>query len=87
MSEMIDRVAEVIRLRAIERGQPVHPVMVRHVAVAAIETMREPVAAQEAVMRDLLEREDRPPTKRWHWVWHEMIEAALSTKPQQTPGA
>lgn len=52
-------------------------------AMDAIEAMREPTAAQEAVMRDLLEREDRPPTKRWHWIWHEMIEAAL----QKAPGA
>lgn len=42
MSEMIERVAEAIRLKSIERGQPVHPVMVRHLAGAAIEAMREP---------------------------------------------
>lgn len=45
MSDQIDRVAEAMRLRAIERGHPIHPVMVRHLAVAAIEAMREPTDA------------------------------------------
>lgn len=42
MSEMIERVAEAMRLRAIERGHPIHPAMVHHLAAAAIEAMRGP---------------------------------------------
>lgn len=45
MSEMIDRVAEAIRLRGCERGYPISPMVVHHLAAAAIEAMREPTEA------------------------------------------
>lgn len=35
----IEIVAEAIRLRGIERGHPIHPVMTHHLAAAAIEAM------------------------------------------------
>jgi hypothetical protein len=45
MSEMIERVAEAIRLRSCERGYPVHPAVAHHLAAAAMEAMREPTPA------------------------------------------
>lgn len=42
MSEMINRIAEAMRLRAIDRGQPIHPTMAAHLAAAALEELRVP---------------------------------------------
>ena len=87
MSEMIERVARALCLaNGEDPDKPSGAFGVwwksyRDEARAALEAMREPSSAQEAVMLDLLERADRPPTKRWHWVWQEMIDAALSEKP------
>jgi hypothetical protein len=45
MSEMIERAAEAIRLRAMVRGYSVPAPVLHHLAAAAIEAMREPTAA------------------------------------------
>lgn len=34
----------------------------------------EPTPAMATVMREKLE--NGPPTHRWHWIWHELLEAA-----------
>jgi hypothetical protein len=69
MSEMIERVSEAMRLRSIERGHPIHPDMERHLAVAAIEAMREPT--QEMVYTAEAEADS------FDCVWRSMIDAAL----------
>lgn len=77
--DMIDRVAEAMRLSAIERGQPI-PAIARHLAAAAIEAMREPT---EAMKRAGFEFTGDP-----CWpedvgrAWQTMIDAALN--PSQT---
>lgn len=83
MSEMVERVARAI-FESDMKWAPVldhqfeeNKVVYLKGALAAIEAMREPTEAQKKVMWNLLERAGCPPTKRWHWVWHEMIEAAL----------
>lgn len=73
MSEMQERVAQALKDAGLREDHDIRLAL----ATAAIEAMREPTKVQELVMHELLERSDRPPTKRWHWVWHEMIEAAL----------
>jgi hypothetical protein len=77
MNEMIERVARALH-RDIDNYGPVARELAILDARKAIEAMREPTEAQAAVMREVLDNKDRPPTKRWHWVWHEMIEAALA---------
>lgn len=84
MSEMVERVAEAIRLRAIERGHPVHPAMVRHMAAAAIEAMREPTikmisAAQYAVEAREARFVKPDPIKLMtcKMAWQTMIDEAL----------
>lgn len=57
-----------------ERGRE----MYRKMARVAMEAMRETTDAQEKKMREVLGRADLPPTKRWHWVWHEMLETELA---------
>lgn len=94
-SEMLDRMAYAMQTRAKEplgNIDSLESIPVgclgdawKYLARAALEVMREPTEAQKKVMWELLERDNRPPTKRWHWVWHEMIEAALP--PQAPEGA
>jgi hypothetical protein len=72
MSEMVERVAEAIRLRSIERGHPIHPVMVRHLAAAAIEAMREPTEEMINAGWKMLPFEHPP-----EYPYREMIDAAL----------
>ena len=80
MSEKIQQVAEAMRLRAIERGHPIHPALLHHLAAAAIEAMREPT---EAMLQ-------APAMRRWAWkddegvtagdiadAWNAMIDEAL----------
>lgn len=50
MTKMIERVAEAMRLRAIERGHPIHPVVAHHLAAAAIEAMLEPTNEMHRAM-------------------------------------
>lgn len=85
MTEMIKRVAEAMRLRAIERGHPIHPAMAHHLAAAAIEAMREPTegmyrAAYAANGGKWADDEYEPPPKV---CWREMIGAALNCSPQE----
>ena len=81
MNEMISRVARAIKAYeasvSSETGSanPTGKEYEEGKARAAIEAMREPTGDQESVMDFLVER--RPPSKRWQWIWHEMIEAAL----------
>lgn len=69
MSEMTERMAEAMRLRAIERGHPIHPVLVRHLAHAALNAMREPTEAMKAATSE----------NTWHAVqdYQAMIDKAL----------
>ena len=49
--DMIERVADAIRLRSCERGHPVHPAVVQHLAAAAIAAMpsgRDPATIEAA---------------------------------------
>ena len=81
MSEMIKKVAQAIKayeasvLSETGSANPTGKEYEEGKARAAIEAMREPTGEQEQVMNFLVER--RPPSKRWQWIWHEMIQAAL----------
>jgi hypothetical protein len=79
MNEMISRVARAIKAYeasvSAETGSATGKEYEEGKARAAIEAMREPTGDQESVMDFLVDR--RPPSKRWQWIWHEMIEAAL----------
>lgn len=47
MPSMADTVAFAIKSRAMERGHSVHDAVAKHLAVAAIEAMRDPTEAME----------------------------------------
>lgn len=42
MNEMIERVAKAIHNKALERGELISSLIINHLAVAAIEAMKEP---------------------------------------------
>jgi hypothetical protein len=46
-------------------------------ARAALMATRQPTEAQAKVMDEAL-GSHRPPTRRWHWVWQEMIDTELN---------
>lgn len=41
----------------------------------------EPTKEMEAAMKPLM---DGPPTRRWHWIWHELLTAAPSPQTKLT---
>lgn len=53
----------------------------RQEACAAIAAMREPTEEQARRMDHLLSTSE-PPTRRWHWIWHEMIDSILPIQPE-----
>lgn len=75
MANMIERVAEAMRLRSIERGFPIHPLIAHHLAATAIEAMREPT-------EDMIEASNREwdgrMSHRSSCAWQAMIDAALA---------
>ena len=88
MNEMVERVARAFSDVCLDgcehqgkademRACVDPPCYCRELARVAITAMREPTEAQAKLMDDLLARADRPATKRWHWVWQEMIDSAL----------
>ncbi len=52
----------------------------RFEAHAVLKAMKEHSPEQEKRMNMVL-GENTPATRRWHWVWYEMIDAALATEP------
>ena len=75
MSEMIERVAEAIRLRSCERGYPVHHAVAHHLAAAAIAAMREPTA--NVVAAHHVVPDDNDFKERAADNWRNLIDAAL----------
>ena len=73
--DMIERVAEAIRLRSCERGHPVHPAVAHHLAAAAIEAMRDPTEAM--VDRCWTDQVIDYPDL----CWKSMIDEVLSDQP------
>ena len=68
MSEMIERVAKAIDKTSQERGHRIPATAMRHLAVAAIEAMREPTDAMI----------NAPSGEEYYeTIWKEMIDAAL----------
>lgn len=91
MSDMIERVAKAIRsgleasgFATVTANGPSGEEGLRQLfevlAMDALEAMREHSPEQEKRMEVVL-GQDTPPTRRWHWVWWEMIDAALEGHP------
>lgn len=72
MSKMIDRVAEAIRLRAIDRGHPIDTVTAHHLAAAAIESMREITPDIDDMHPPFVQKKD------FHESWTAMHDMALA---------
>jgi hypothetical protein len=84
---MIERLAEAMRLRAIERGHPIHPVMAHHLAAAAIEAMREPTEDMYRAVDDseeLIASDGRLNPHLAVNAWKLMIDTALG-EPTPAP--
>lgn len=78
MSEMVERVAQAIKTRALERGSdPIHPAVLHHLAAAAIEAMREPT--QKMCTAGSRDYEDGVNGADAGGIWKAMIDAALMT--------
>lgn len=81
MSDMIDKVAKAMLVRAAERGHHVNPLVANHIAVAAIEAMREPTLQMVALGVEEL-GQNKPDGHNDGMiprdVWHAMIDAALA---------
>jgi hypothetical protein len=94
MGEMVERVARAIWEKegeingwgkdASAASFPIVRSEHEAIARAAIAAMREPAREQDAVMRVVL-GPDTPPTRRWHWVWQEMIDAVLNAEKAAAP--
>lgn len=68
MSVMIDKVAEDMRLAAIQRGNPIHPALAHHLAVTALNALKKPTDAMLLVYTDPQEAE---------MYWQAMLNEAL----------
>jgi hypothetical protein len=73
--DMVERVAKAIVLRSIERGHPVHPLVVLDLARAAIEAMREPTDEQRNNYYELSHRT----ATFFDAHWERAIDAILMT--------
>jgi hypothetical protein len=81
---MIERVARAISAAFREEGAfwdgawetDIEQSAFHDAARAAIEAMREPTAEMEAHMREVFPA-GSPPTRRWQWLWSELIGKAL----------
>jgi hypothetical protein len=80
--EMIDRVQEAIKRRATDRGHSIHPAVIRHLAAAAIEAMREPTDAMASSPMATCYNSGPYGDKEVRRIWGAMIDAALAAPTQ-----
>lgn len=78
MSEMmLERMADAIEEWSKPYDGPFDRKDFLQAARATLEAMKEHSPEQEKRMRVVL-GENTPATRRWHWVWYEMVDAALT---------